>query len=65
MLNRGYNGVYHHVYHHGSCKRLAQYINEFTFRLNDGNVRRDTQDRMDDLFCQAIGKRLTCQTLTR
>ena len=35
---------------------MARYINEFTFRLNNGNVRRDTQDRIDDLFRQAIGK---------
>ena len=35
VLKRGYNGVYHQW----SFKHLARYINEFTFRLNEGNVR--------------------------
>lgn len=45
-MKRGFHGVYHHW----SVKHCAQYINEFTFRLNEGNVEIDTQDRLNSLF---------------
>ena len=35
VLKRGLHGVYHHA----SKKHMARYVDEFTFRLNDGNVR--------------------------
>ena len=37
VLKRGYNGVYHQW----SAKHMARYVNEFTFRLNEGNVNND------------------------
>ena len=43
---RGYNGIYHNF----STKHLQRYINEFTFKLNEGNCQIDTQDRMNSLF---------------
>ncbi len=42
LLKRGIYGVFHHV----SVKHLGRYVNESTFRLNDGNVRRQTMDRI-------------------
>ena len=40
------------------------YVDEFTFRLNDGDVKRHTLDRLDS-FIQAVdGKRLTYARLT-
>lgn len=51
-------------YHQWSFKHMARYVNEFTFRLNEGNVRRHTLARIDDLVAGAIGKRLTYQQLT-
>ena len=59
-IKRGFNGVYHHW----SKKHCQQYINEFTFRLNEGNVTRDTQDRLDDLFKSMVGKTITYEGLT-
>ncbi len=59
VLKRGYNGVYHHW----SLKHTARYINEFTFRLNEGSVKRHTLDRLDSLIDGAIGKRLTYKEL--
>jgi hypothetical protein len=51
------------VYHHASKKHLDRYVDEFTFRLNEGNVTRHTLDRLDSLVCAVAGKRLTYKTL--
>jgi len=59
VLKRGLYGVYHHA----SKKHLARYINEFTFRLNDGNVKRHTLDRLDSLAAATIGRRITYREL--
>jgi transposase-like protein len=59
VLKRGVNGVYHHV----SPKHLNRYVQEFTFRLNDGNVERHSIDRMASLLKAAIGRRLTWNNL--
>ena len=55
VLKRGYHGTFHHF----SKKHLQRYVDEFTFRLNEGNVKRDTQDRLDDLFRAMAGKTIT------
>ena len=60
VLKRGYNGVYHQW----SPKHMARYIDEFTFRLNEGNVKRPTLERLESLVKGAVGKRLTYQQLT-
>ncbi len=59
VMKRGYNGVYHHW----SAKHLKRYVNEFTFRLGKGNVRRTTMQRLDSLVRGAMGKRLTYEKL--
>ncbi len=59
VIKRGFNGVYHNW----SKKHCQQYVNEFTFRLNEGNVKRDTQDRLDDLFKAMVGKTITYEQL--
>ena len=51
------------VYHNWSEKHCRQYINEFTFRLNEGNCQIDTQDRLNSLFQGMEGKRLTWKGL--
>lgn len=60
VLKRGYNGVYHNM----SSKHLHRYVNEFSFRLNEGDVKRHTLDRIDSLVDQSMGKRLTYKELT-
>ena len=40
VLKRGLIGVYHHA----SAKHLDRYVDEFAFRLNEGNVKNHTLD---------------------
>ncbi len=42
---------------------MRRYVNEFVFRLNEGNVRNQTMDRLDQIICNSVGKRLTYQCL--
>lgn len=60
LLKRGIMGIYHHT----SRKHLRRYLNEFTFRLNQGNCERHTLDRIDSLIDGVTGKRLTYKELT-
>ena len=59
VLKRGLIGVYHHV----SPDHLRRYVDEFAFRLNDGNVRRHTVARLDSMIDGTAGKRLTYKDL--
>jgi hypothetical protein len=47
------------VYHHASPKHLHRYVDEFAFRLNEGNVERHTLDRLESFVAGTAGKRLT------
>lgn len=60
VLKRGLHGVYHHA----SAKHLARYVNEFTFRLNDGDVKRHTLERLASLVSASFGPRITYKDLT-
>ena len=60
MLKRSIHGTWHHV----SLKHLARYVNEATFRLNDGNCAVDTLDRMTGLVQAISGKRIPYAELT-
>lgn len=59
LLKRGFYGVYHQF----SIKHLQRYVNEFTYRLNEGNCRVHTVDRIDALLCKSIGRRVTYAAL--
>jgi transposase-like protein len=59
VLKRGLHGVYHHA----SPKHLHRYVDEFTFRLNEGNVERHTLDRLDSFVDGIAGRRLTYKAL--
>jgi len=59
VLKRGLIGVYHHA----SPKHLDRYVDEFSFRLNEGNVKNHTLTRLDSLVQGMAGKRLTYKAL--
>ena len=60
VLKRGLNGVYHQI----SKKHLVRYVDEFTFRLNEGDVKRHTLKRLDSFVDAVVGKRITYRELT-
>jgi len=55
VLKRGFYGTYHHF----SRKHTQGYVDEFTFRLNEGSVSEMTMDRINALLSKSIGVRLT------
>ena len=60
MLKRSIYGTWHHV----SVKHLGRYVNEATFRLNEGNVQQHTLDRLAAFASNAFGARITYEDLT-
>jgi transposase-like protein len=59
VLKRGVYGTYHHV----SPKHLGRYVDEFMFRLKDGNVARHTLLRLESFVDGTAGRRLTYKDL--
>lgn len=59
VVKRGVYGVYHHI----SPKHTGRYLDEFSFRLNDGNVKVHTIDRMQSLLKAAVGAGITYKEL--
>lgn len=55
VLKRSIHGTWHHV----SPKHLARYVNEATFRLNEGNCKVDTIARMREFARGIAGRRLS------
>jgi transposase-like protein len=60
VLKRGLHGIYHQVSH----KHLGRYVSEFSFRQNDGNVKRHSLDRLSSLVAATVGSRITYKELT-
>jgi len=59
VLKRGFYGTYHSF----SGKHLQRYVDEFTFRLNEGNVKHHTMTRIDSLLETSVGVRITYREL--
>ena len=59
VLSGGFYGTYHSF----SGKHLQRYIDEFTFRLNEGNVKHHTMTRTDYLLARTVGTRITYKDL--
>jgi transposase-like protein len=59
VLRRGLHGVYHKA----SEKHIHRYINEFAWRLNEGNVKRHSLERLDSFMDAVVGKRITYEKL--
>jgi transposase-like protein len=60
VMKRGLHGVYHHA----SKKHIARYVNEFTWRLNEGNVKRHSLERLDSFVDAVAGRHITYEELT-
>jgi transposase-like protein len=60
VLRRGLHGVYHHA----SRKHIGRYIDEFSWRLNEGNVKRHSLDRLESFVKAVVGRRITYARLT-
>jgi transposase-like protein len=59
VMRRGLHGVYHKA----SPKHIKRYVDEFAWRLNEGNVKRHSLDRLDSFVDAVAGKRLTYEKL--
>jgi transposase-like protein len=59
VLKRGLHGIYHHA----SKKHLFRYVDEFSWRLNEGNVINHTLERLAAFVDGTVGKRLTYDRL--
>lgn len=60
VMKRGVHGVYHQV----SRKHLRRYVDEFAFRLNEGNVKVHTFKRLDSMIALVGNRRITYKELT-
>lgn len=60
LLKRGLYGTWHKA----SRKHLVRYVNECTFRLNEGHVEHHTWDVIDSLVERAFAHRITYARLT-
>ena len=54
VLKRGFYGVYHSF----SVKHLQRYVDEFVYRLNEGNVQNHVWDRIDSLLSKSFEQRI-------
>jgi len=59
VLKRGYYGIYHHF----TVKHMQRYVDEFTYRLNEGNCKVHTMTRIDAMIGKTDGVRLTYKAL--
>jgi len=59
LLKRGYHGTFHHF----SDKHIERYVNEFVFRLNQGNIKIHTWDRIESMLTGGFDRRLTYKRL--
>ena len=60
LLKRAFYGIFHNF----TEKHTQLYVNECAFRLNEGNCKYDTVDRLKALTQSMRGKRLTYKMLT-
>lgn len=59
LLKRGFYGTFHFF----TRKHTQRYIDEFSFRLNEGKCSVKSMDRINTLISRSIGKRLTYREL--
>jgi hypothetical protein len=59
LLKRGFYGPHHYF----STKHLQRYVDEFTFRLNEGSCKVHTYDRIDAMLARTPGARIRYKEL--
>lgn len=59
VLKRSYHGTFHHF----GKKHVDRYVNEFAFRLNQGNCQIDTVDRMKSHIAGSVDKHIPSKEL--
>lgn len=59
VLKRAYLGTHHHF----SVKHMSRYVNECTFRLNEGNICIPVMKRIQSLIHGMVNKRITYKEL--
>jgi hypothetical protein len=59
LLKLGFYGTFHKF----AKEYLQGYLNEFAFRLNDGNCKYPTIEQIDSLTKYCVGKRITYREL--
>ena len=59
LLKRGYHGTFHHF----ADKHIERYVNEFVLRLNHGNIKIHTWDRIESMLTGGFDRRLTYKRL--
>jgi hypothetical protein len=59
VMRRGLHGVYHKA----SKKHIHRYIDEFSWRLNEGNVKRHSLERLDSFIAAVTGHQITYKEL--
>ncbi len=59
LLKRSYIGVFHYF----SDKHIGRYVDEFVFRLNKGNVKPSTLERIESMMFGFSGNRLSYKML--
>lgn len=61
ILKRGYTGTFHHF----TKKHLDRYVDEFSFRLNEGSCEIETIGRITNLCKTTKGKKSTYKKLIK
>ena len=56
--------MHYGTYHHFSRKHLRRYVDECSFRLNEGNVQIDTMGRIISLAKRSEDNKITYKQLT-
>ena len=64
MASRFRGREFNDIYKNWSKEHCRAYVDEFTFRLTEGNCVIDTEDKLASLFQAMVGRKITYEELT-